>query len=290
MSYPNPLRLLLVTPLPILFAHAALAVDGVVEINQTRALAGGVTATDTPGFPVTIDTPGSYVLTSNLTTPSISVRGIEVESDGVTIDLNGFTMTGGANCTGFGTAVSCLPSNNADGINSLGFEGATVKNGRMVGWARAVILGDHSRVEGVDASRNANTAIDVSSGSEVRDCQIFGNGGPNSALFVGSGGVAEGNSVRGNLNVGIQTGQGVLIEGNAVTRNGGHGIVGFSGSMITSNAVYWNGDGTNVDNQLQLNSDTGYVLNTIVSNTGNGTVSGGVNLGGNTCNGAALCP
>ena len=36
------------------------AVDGVILIDQTKALAGNVTPGDTPGFPVTISLPGSY--------------------------------------------------------------------------------------------------------------------------------------------------------------------------------------------------------------------------------------
>ena len=37
--------------LALLAAERAAAVDGVIEINQVRALAGGVTAGDAPGFP-----------------------------------------------------------------------------------------------------------------------------------------------------------------------------------------------------------------------------------------------
>ena len=47
-------------------AQRAFAVDGVIEINQARALAGGVLGDairDPPGFPVTIDRSGSYRLT-----------------------------------------------------------------------------------------------------------------------------------------------------------------------------------------------------------------------------------
>ena len=40
-------------------AGQAYAVDGVIEINQARALAGGVTPGDTAGFPVTISVSGS---------------------------------------------------------------------------------------------------------------------------------------------------------------------------------------------------------------------------------------
>jgi len=48
-------------------AQPVWAVDGVTEVNQTRAVAGGVTSDDTPGFPVTLNHPGSYRLTGNLT-------------------------------------------------------------------------------------------------------------------------------------------------------------------------------------------------------------------------------
>ncbi len=51
----------------MIMSRAASGVDGVIEINQPRALAGGVTATDGAGFPVTLDHPGSYRLTGNLT-------------------------------------------------------------------------------------------------------------------------------------------------------------------------------------------------------------------------------
>ncbi len=71
----------------------AAAVDGVIEINQARALAGGVSPADTPGFPVTVGQPGSYRLTGNLTTPAAS-NGIMVQARDVTIDLNGFRILG----------------------------------------------------------------------------------------------------------------------------------------------------------------------------------------------------
>jgi hypothetical protein len=37
----------------------ARATDGVIEINAARAAAGGVTAGDTPGFPIEIFTRGT---------------------------------------------------------------------------------------------------------------------------------------------------------------------------------------------------------------------------------------
>src|SRR5262245_58659019 len=78
----------------------ALAVDGQVLITQARALAGGVTAGDTPGFPVTISEPGSYKPGSNLIVPDGNTDGIVITTSHVTIDLNGFAILGPVDCSG----------------------------------------------------------------------------------------------------------------------------------------------------------------------------------------------
>ena len=44
-------------------AERAIAADGVVEIDQAAAIAGGITPGDDPGFPITLDSPGSDRLT-----------------------------------------------------------------------------------------------------------------------------------------------------------------------------------------------------------------------------------
>jgi hypothetical protein len=72
----------------LVWAAPVHAVDGVNEINQVRAAAGGIAPGDAAGFPVTIDAPGSYRLTSNLDlrgepTPEDAV-GIRVTADDVT--------------------------------------------------------------------------------------------------------------------------------------------------------------------------------------------------------------
>jgi hypothetical protein len=67
------------------------AVDGVTEINQAAALAGGVAAGDLPGFPVTIGSDGNFRLTSSLA-PQTSGTAIEITAIGVNLDLNGFRI------------------------------------------------------------------------------------------------------------------------------------------------------------------------------------------------------
>ena len=71
----------------------AAAIDGVVLIDQNRALAGAVTPGDVAGFPISINQPGSYRLSGTLTVPA-GLNGIEINVDGVTLDLNGFVING----------------------------------------------------------------------------------------------------------------------------------------------------------------------------------------------------
>src|SRR5436305_10093862 len=70
----------------------AFAIDGVTLINQSTVMAAG-------GFPYSITQPGSYKLTGNLVVPSL-LNGILISASDVTLDLNGFTITGGSQGSG----------------------------------------------------------------------------------------------------------------------------------------------------------------------------------------------
>ena len=79
---PLTLAALLVTLLAA--APAAHAVDGVVLIDQSRALAGNVTPGDTAGFPITISQPGSYRLDGPIAADEVGLRihvGLEHPED-----------------------------------------------------------------------------------------------------------------------------------------------------------------------------------------------------------------
>src|SRR3954470_783988 len=95
-------------------ASPASALDGEVLINQSIATAGGVTPADDPGFPVTINRSGKYKLTGNLVVPA-GTDGFVVTADNVTIDFNGFRITGGR-----------------FGVNAVGADGLTVMNGTIL--------------------------------------------------------------------------------------------------------------------------------------------------------------
>jgi len=87
-TYQIPIHLLLLLAL----AGPALAVDGVLEINQACAVNTGCFAGDTAGYPVTITDAGSYRLTSNVILPDLFTDAIHVSKNDVAIDLNGFTI------------------------------------------------------------------------------------------------------------------------------------------------------------------------------------------------------
>ena len=79
----------------------ALAVDGMLEINQACAVSTGCFSGDAAGLPVTITAAGSYRLTSNLTVPDENTDGIVVSANDISIDLNGFGIIGPVTCSGF---------------------------------------------------------------------------------------------------------------------------------------------------------------------------------------------
>jgi hypothetical protein len=122
MNHSRPILPLIVLAASIVaFAGPARAVDGVIEINQELALAGGITPGDAPGFPVSLTLPGSYRLTGNLdisAQPSAeNLTAIEILSSFVTLDRNGFALLGPTISSGSPTS-SCSPLGTGDGISS----------------------------------------------------------------------------------------------------------------------------------------------------------------------------
>jgi hypothetical protein len=216
-------------------AVPAGAVDGVIEINQARALLGNVTPGDTAGFPVTIAAghSGSYRLTGNLSVSSDAVDAIEVLAADVTIDLNGFTIDGPTVCTGFLPGpVICTPENaTSAGIDATLAQGLRVTNGTIRNMPYTGVVCDRRcQVVGVQAVENGRSGIAVSSGSLVTQSRAFHNGTfgfrslgglQNSwgSLFLGNVSVANGDA-------GISVALNDLIADNLVVANGSDGIEG----------------------------------------------------------------
>jgi hypothetical protein len=286
----------------LLCAAPALAVDGVREINAACALNTGCFAGDAAGYPVTITTAGSYRLTGNLTFTDADTDGIVVTGDDVDIDLNGFAITGITVCSG-----SCTNTGTGRGIatETLLVRNTSVHDGTVSQMGETgVSLGRQGRVADVRVISNGGWGIIVSFGGQILRNVVSRNGtggtvggaliadntvsftyGTEPGISAGPG-VIRGNTVESGGGIGIAAGNGSLVSGNTVSSNAGDGIVINEGRVIGNTLYLNNGFG------LLFGGPTGYSDNTITENVaGVKTVSGpGVNLGGNQCNGVAVCP
>lgn len=110
-------------------------------VDQNKALAGNLSPGDTPGFPITFSVPGSYKLTSNLVVPS-GLNGIEITSDNVTLDLNGFRIVGSGTCTRDQTSyvVNCSAQSQYGIVVTAGGVTGTVRNGSVQGFVTGVLM------------------------------------------------------------------------------------------------------------------------------------------------------
>ena len=274
--------LLLATAVPI------LAADGVLELSQECAEVGCFPG-DTAGFPITITASAggsSFILTSDLSV-SADQTAIDVQREGVSIDLNKFTLAGpNFYCSGPVPSVTCDPPfpGSGNGI-ATSFSSVTVRSGVIRGMGRMGIdCSRNCRVEDVDLRNNAAGGIHGTDGV-IKNSSSFANWGP--GIFMFAGGLIADNTVWANSDVGID-GSLSLIRGNDVSQNGSHGIDGgrlVSGNISVDNGQFGSGWG------LVGHGGTAYVGNSFGLNA-SGPVgpSGAYPIGPNGCGSGVACP
>ncbi len=237
------------------------AKGGPVLIDQSNALRGGVTSGDLPGFPVSINVPGSYRLNSNLDVRALAtpqdVDVIEINIQNVDLDLAGFSILGPVDCTGTGPTLNCMPAGFGTGIRGIDPGDAHVHNGTVQG------MGSHGvhiagTVENVRVLENAGNGISVV--ENAVECQAVRNDGV--GISTNANSIVQGSRSSGNGGVGINTGTSSAIVENFASGNGAAGMVMGAGSGFTRNVV----------------------------NGNVGTTSGGLETGINMCDGAPGCP
>lgn len=205
------LRALLIAALA---AGSAFAADGVIEINQARALAGGVTEGDEPGFPVTLAESGGYLLTGNLLIESASTTAIEITASTVDLDLNGFTIEGPIVCDFEERGDSCTEGSGGWGV-AVGpaAPGSRVHDGSIRGMgAGGVNAGSTSIISAVTVTGTGGTGISVAGGI-VENCMVLVNHG-----------------------IGI-TAVSAVVRANMVARNGGFGISAFTSNVLDNHVM-----------------------------------------------------
>ena len=252
----------------------ALAQDGVTLIDQNTA---GQPAVGCPigyqphtGFPITICQSGSYKLASNLNVNLGNLDAINIMVDNVTIDLNGYTISGPGVA---GTGV---------GIRST-YKRITISNGTVTKMGgdgiRLTALNGGSIVERVGSLNNRGAGIVVYDGTVTRST-ASGNSGDGIQTNNGNTGTTVSlNTVTGNGGYGIYLG--ALVSNNTISLNGKDGV--YQGLTVVGNAIFFN-TGFGLNNFF----GTGYGQNVFYVNTAGSVTGGGVSMSNsNVCNGLA---
>lgn len=295
----------LVILLACLAPGAALAAGPVVEIDQKRALAGGITESDAPGFPITLDRRGQYVLTGDLTISAAGTTGIEILASRVNLDLAGFTIQGPVTCTGE-PALDCAPLGEGDGVHAgRDTEEIAVRYGFVKGMGDdgVELQGYGSTIQSVKASDNGDVGLKIHIHGSILESAAERNGGHG----VATGAFSRIRNTRSYANggTGIKGANKSDISECISYKNGEHGFTaGLTASFIRNSAYDNRGDGIKGGtatsarwNTVNFNGGWGirlgrsgiYAENTISGNS-LGTVEGGRDDGGNLCNSQPACP
>jgi len=274
---PRALRAFLIFAVAVFSVAPAAAIDGEVLLTQAKALNGGITPGDTPGYPITLSRPGTYKLAGNLSA-SARKNGIQVTTHDVTIDFAGFRLHGGA------VANNAIVSSQ----NSLTIKGGMISLFRFNGiqgtgpfWIiddMRVVFNGEDGISGRDAARQWM----------ITNSQVVENG-RQGILILGAANRAlvQDNVVNGNGGIGIFVEHG-HVEGNMVSGNGhapdsfGSGVSVFDGSVVGNTITDNNSYG------LAGRLDVGYGNNTFAGNNNGGAqVIDARPMQPNLCNGAA---
>jgi len=223
-------------------------------------------------------------LTSDLTGVA-GQSGIVIESDGVTLDLNGFSLVG-------------VPGS-LHGVSGTTLDSATVVNGFVRNWGGVGIdtQGFGWRIDGVTAIGNTSSGMDLGNGANVTRCVSRDNGGHgidadglaviigfvavnNGANGVSCGGVIADCFSSDNGGAGYSVANHTVVRDCVARRNTFDGIDTGSSCVVTGCTAMENGrtgisignDGLARDNVSQGNSRHGI------------QVGGRGHVVGNTCN------
>ena len=202
--------------------------------------------------PITLMTPGSYYLTTNLTAGA-GQNGISVWAHDVTIDLNGFTLSGSGTDSGTGVSQSSSSAWNL-----------RIFNGKLINWAgesRSAVRwgGENFRAENLSVSDNDYGLFIMAPGSQIINCKASGN-----------------------KTYGIYGGMGSLIENCIVINGVGHGVFGQDKSIISGCNVYSNGvNGITTGNEVTVRN-----CNVAYSEGDNISVNNGCVVENNLCRSA----
>lgn len=240
----------------------------IAETEPRRA----INSTNTPGdsnsaFKIT--QPGSYYLTQNYLILGLfdDLHGIEIAANNVTIDFNGFSLTG------IGGSLNGIVS---DGGN---YRDITIRNGTLQTFDTGIDLdrmdGTEVVIENMQVLRNDNAGIVITNG-HIRNCIVKENG--STGIIVTADGIIEGCSVIDNDSHGIDVGTGMIIRDCIVRSNFNDGIQIGSRCIVRDNIISNNGITTGDRAGVQVLGSDSLVKDNVISNNEFGIRSDSVSI------------
>jgi parallel beta-helix repeat protein len=198
---------------------------------QGPAGESGVVGTKITSLPYTISAPGAYILTGSLTYTLTSGSAITVAANDVTINLNGFCLTGPGKTSGTNYGITILP-----GYCNVEIRNGSVRNFGSIGISTGSSTCDSIRVSGIRANFMGGYGISLSGENNlVMNCTVGNSGGH--GIYAGSYSLVKGNQSYANTNDGIHTLSGATVMGNQTNGNA-KGIYAQNSCTITDNTVF----------------------------------------------------
>ena len=192
-----------------------------LALGAAPARAETVNCTAITSLPALITVQGIYCFTGNLSTSIATGNAIDIQTNNVIVDLNGFKLGG----------LGAGPGTVAIGIHALNRQNLTIKNGTIGGFLHGVFLQDSGLsaghvVEDIRADQNTYTGIQViGTGDIVRNNQVVATGGSTvtgttngnafGIIVQGSGVRVLNNDVMTTTKVGAGLGYGIFFNSGA---------------------------------------------------------------------------
>lgn len=203
----------------------------------------------------------SYVLVQSIQAKQFDC--LVIESNNITIDLNGFSIEG------FGSGTGILAR--------VPVEGIKIRNGFVRNFAVGISLGGSGNVvENMHVTNNADTGI-VLGASSIVD-HVVAQANSKNGIIMNAAATVKNASLRANGNnpgsVGLSVGPGSTVTGNTIWASIGTGLFASLGSTVIGNTVFDSNPGVGISiicpSNVQDNTATGNTIQNLTLNDGIG--------------------
>ncbi|MEX0672183.1 MAG: right-handed parallel beta-helix repeat-containing protein [Candidatus Babeliales bacterium] len=270
-----------------------------IIINSNEGCGKNIYSIDQTDIPYTISTPGHYCIQEDLSAPAIA-NAITITASNVTLDLNGFHITGGIN--------GITSSGNDVKIMNGTVQGAITNGIAITGGTNIVVDNVVARNNGADgfnatgggssvifnhsfATQNSGNGFQLAADNYDLNHVVSNQNGERGVVATGTTLTIHGSHVDQNDEGGILLSslQNFCLENSTIQRNTGHGIEAegtANTGLIQNNCVNSNtAIGITLEITLGMAGPTTYIeiiKNYVIGNgAGLATVSG-IDIGGDT--------